>query len=74
MDTVIVPKIEYKRLKRYSSAYLKIVKEITNAERDFPYDHAYISELTRQAKLDYKRGRSIEASSVDEALVKFNKK
>lgn len=74
MDTVTVPKIEYKRLRRYSSAYLKIIEEITNAERDFPYDYAHISELTKQAKLDYKRGRGIEADSVDEALAKFHKK
>lgn len=74
MDTVTVPKIEYKRLKRYSSAYLKIIEEITNAERDFPYDYAYIGGLTKQAKLDYKRGHGIEADSVDEALVKFHEK
>ena len=74
MDIVTVPKIEYKRLKRYSSAYLKIVEEITNVERDFPYDYAYISELTKKAKLDYKKGRGIEAGSVDEALAKFHNK
>lgn len=74
MDTVTVPKVEYKRLKRYSSAYFKIIEEITNAERDFPYDYAYISGLTKQAKLDYKKGRGVDAGSVDEALAKFHKK
>lgn len=74
MDMVTVPKIEYKRLRRYSSAYLKIIEEITNAERDFPYDYAHIGKLTKQAKLDYKKGRGIEAGSIDEALAKFHKK
>ena len=74
MDTITIPKTEYKKLKSYSSAYLKIVEKITEAERDYPYDYSYINKLTRRAKLDYKKGRAIEADSVDKALDKFNKK
>jgi len=74
MDTITIPRTEYKKLKKYSSAYLRIVEEITEAERDYPYDYHYIGKLTRQTKLDYKKGRTIEADSVDEALAKFHKK
>lgn len=74
MNTITIPKVEYKKLKRYSSAYLKIVEEITEAEKDYPYDYDYIGKLTRQVKLDFKKGRVIEADSVDEALAKFHKK
>lgn len=74
MDTVTIPKIEYKKLKSYSSAYLKIVEKIAEAERDYPYDYNYIDKLTRQARLDYKKGRAVEADSIDKALSKFNKR
>ncbi len=74
MDTITIPKTEYRKLKSYSSAYLKIVEKIAEAERDYSYDYNYIDKLTRQAKLDYKKGKAIEADSVDEAVMKFNKK
>lgn len=74
MNTITIPKTEYKKLKSYSSAYLKIVEKIAEAERDYPYDYNYIDKLTRQAKLDFKKGQVIEADSVNEAIVKFNKK
>lgn len=74
MDTVTIPKIEYKKLKRYSSAYLRIATEIAEAEREFLYDYNYIGKLSRQARADHRRGRSIEAVSVDEALAKFHRR
>ncbi len=74
MNTITIPKNEYKRLKQYSSAYLKIAEEITKAEREFPYDYQYISKLTRRALSDYRGGHGIEAGSVDKALIKFRKK
>jgi hypothetical protein len=73
MTTVTVPKKEYERLKHFSSAYLKIAEEIANAERAYPYDYKFIRTLVRQAQEDYKKGKSIEAESVDEALAKLHK-
>jgi hypothetical protein len=74
MNTVTIPKIEYRKLKERSSAYLKIVKYITGAERDFTYDYKYIKDLTREARDIYKKGGTIEAGSVNEALKKFRQK
>ena len=74
MYTVTIPKIEYERLKRYSSAYLKIAEEISEAERAYPYDYQYVKTLTRQALTYHRKGKSIEAGSIDEALAKFRKK
>lgn len=74
MATITIPKTEYKKLKRYSSAYLKIVEEITDAEREFPYDYPYVNKLTKEARTVHNKGRTIEARSVDEAIAKFRKK
>lgn len=74
MVTVSIAKKEYERLKRYSSAYLRIAEELASAEQAFPYDHSRLDALTKKAMGDHKKGRSIEAESVDEALTKFRKK
>ena len=74
MVTVTIPKTEYKKLREYSSAYLKIVEYITDAEREFTYDDKYIKDLAKEARDSHKKGRAIEAGSVDEALKKFRKK
>lgn len=34
METVTIPKTEYSKLKRYSSAYLKIASKIVEVEKD----------------------------------------
>jgi hypothetical protein len=69
-DRISIPKKEYESLRQYHSAYIKIVEEITKAERAYPYDYKYISQLTKKTK----RGGWIEAKSVDEALAKFRKR
>ena len=74
MSTVTLPKKEYERLKRFSLAYLKIAEEITRGGLAYPYDYKFIRTLMRQAGKDYKRGRFVEARSVDEALAKSRKK
>lgn len=74
MATITIPRTEYRKLKRYSSAYLKIAAEIAEAEKDFPYDYTYIDKLTKQTKADYKKGRLVEAASIDAALAKFRKR
>lgn len=74
MTTVTIPKTEYQKLKEHSSAYLKIVEYITGAEREFTYDYQYIKGLTKEARDGRKKGKAIEAGSVDEALRKFRKK
>lgn len=74
MSTVTVPKKEYERLKQFSSAYFKIAEEIANAERSYPYDCTFIRNLMRQAREEYKKGKFIEAKSIDEALAKFKKR
>lgn len=71
MATVSVPKKEYERLKQFYAAYLKIVEEITKAERAYPYDYRYLDLLTKQALRAHKRGETIEAESVNGALAKF---
>ena len=71
MNTITIPKNEYKRLKQYSYAYLKIVEEITKAESAYPYDKEYIKSLNRQTLKNFKGGKCIEAESIDEALAKF---
>lgn len=70
MTTITIPKKEYDSLRQYHSAYIKIVEEITKAERAFPYDYKYIGHLARKAKKE----KWIEAKSVDEALAKMKKK
>ncbi len=74
VNTVTIPKIEYKKLRQHSSAYLKIVEDITGAERGFAYNHKYIRDIFIEARIAHKSGRTIEAGSVDEALKKFRKK
>ena len=73
METITIPKTEYTKLKRYSSAYLKIASEIVDAERDFAYDHKYVGKVAKEAESYHKKGQTIEAGSVDEALAKFRK-
>lgn len=67
MATITIPKKEYESLKQYHSAYIKIVKEITKAERAYPYDYKYIDRLAKKAKKE----KWIEAKSVDGALAKM---
>lgn len=74
MNTITIPKIEYKKLKQYSTAYFKIAEEITKAELFFPYDYKYIKNLTKQALKEFKEGKCVEAKTIDEALVKFRKR
>ncbi len=74
MSTITIPKKEYESLRQYHSAYIKIVEEIAKAERAYPYDYKYISTLTKRAVSDYKKGKAVEAISVDQALEKFGKK
>ena len=74
MATITLLKKEYERLKHFSSAYIKIVEEITKAERAYPYDYKFIRSLMRQTQEDYQKGRFIKAGSVDEAVAKFHKK
>ncbi len=74
MTIVSIAKKEYERLKRYSSAYLRIAEELASAERAFPYDYSHLNALTKKAMGDHKKGRSVEAESVDEVLTKFRKK
>jgi predicted nucleic acid-binding protein len=73
METITISKIEYAKLKRYSSAYLKIVEEITDAERKYPYDYSRIARLIKMARAAHKRGRTIEARSIDEAIARFSR-
>lgn len=74
METISIPKNEYRKLKRYASAYLKITEEITKTEDVYPYDEKYIESLTRQASKSFKDGKCIEAKSIDEALAKSRKR
>ena len=74
METVTIPKIEYTKLKRYSSAYLKIASELADAESEFPYDYKYVAKIVKEAKSAHKNGHSIEAQSIDEAAAKFRKR
>lgn len=74
MNMVTIPKSEYLKLKRYSSAYLRIASEISDAERDFPYDYKYIDKIVKEAGIAHKSSRTIRASSVDEALKRFHGK
>ena len=69
MNTITISKKEYKKLKQYSGAYQKIVDEITKAECEYPYDYGFIARMSKGAK----RGKWIEAKSVDEALAKAQK-
>ena len=71
METVTIPKIEYRQLKRYSSAYLRVAREIMKSEPVYPYDMKYIKSLATRAIKDYKQGRAIRARSVDQALRKL---
>lgn len=70
MNTVTILKKEYESLRQYHSAYIKIVEEITRAERAYPYDYKYIDRLAREAKKE----KWLEAKSVDEALVKMKRR
>ena len=70
MNTITIPKKEYERLRERSAAYIKIVEEITKAEREYPYDYGYIDRLSREAK----RGKWTEAESIDAAMIKLRKR
>ena len=74
MDTVRTSRTEYKKLKQYSSAYLRVAQEMAKAKSAYPYDYEYISSLSKKALTDYKNGKFIEAESIDDALVKANKR
>ncbi|MBU1159797.1 MAG: hypothetical protein ABIJ28_03820 [Patescibacteria group bacterium] len=74
MANITIPKEEYKKLKQFSTAYVKIVEEIAKVEIMYPYDYKYIDKLTASALKDYKKGKCIKAKSIDEALSKFKKK
>ncbi len=74
MNTITIQKIEYKKLKQYSSAFLRIAEEVTKENLLYPYDYKYIDALTKKALADYKKGKCIEANSIDEALTLFGKK
>jgi len=73
MNTITIPKKEYEKMRYYSDAYMTIVEEITKAEADFPYDYDYIERLTKDAVFTHRKGGTIEAESVDEALRKFRR-
>ena len=70
MNTITIPEKEYKKLKERAAAYIRIAEEITKAEQKYPYDYGYIDHIVGEAK----RGKWIEAKSIDEALVKTRKK
>jgi len=74
MAVVTIPQKEYERLKQYSAAYINIAKEITRAERVYPYDYSYIRMLSREALAEHRKKKSIIAPSVDEALKRFRRK
>ena len=74
MITITIPKKQYERLKQHASAYVKIVQEIARAEQVYSYDEKYISTLTQQALRDHKRGKTIAANSVDDAIAKLKRK
>ena len=70
MSTITIPRKEYQRLKQRSAAYVKIAEEVIKAEQEYPYDYEYIGRLSKETK----RGKWIEAASVEEALRKTQKK
>jgi hypothetical protein len=74
MESVTIPKKEYKKLQQYKSAYFAILETITKNEPEYEYDIEYIDKLSKRAMKDYKSGKCIEAGSIDEALVKNLKK
>lgn len=74
METVTIPKNEYQQLKQYSTAYLRIAKEITRADHAYPYDLPYIQRLTQNALRDHRAKKTIRARSVDEALRKARRR
>ena len=77
MNTVTIPKTEYEILKRQSSAYFKIAEEITKDEMKsalYLYDYKYIKSLIKQTLDDFKKGKCVEADSIDKAVVKARKK
>jgi hypothetical protein len=74
MDGITITKEEYRRLKRFSSAYVRIARQIVEAERFYPYDYPWIQNLKKQALLEHRRKKTIEAESVDKALKKFSRK
>lgn len=70
MEIVTIPKIEYQKLRSFSTAYVKIAEDVSLAERNFPYDYKYIDRLTKMALREYKNGEGIEAESIDVAIRK----
>jgi len=74
MNTITIPKTEYRSLKRQASAFRKVAEEITRSAEDYPYDLKYITRLTHQARTDARAGRLVSARSVDEALRKSGQK
>jgi hypothetical protein len=74
MEMITIPKTEYTKLKRYSSAYLKIASEMADAEKEYPYDYKYVGSIVKESKSAHKKGRSVEAGSIGEALRKFSRR
>lgn len=74
MATITIPKNKYEELKQYASAYFKIVDEIEKVESIYLYDEKFVKSLAKKAREDFKKGKCIEAASVNEALAKFKKK
>jgi len=74
MRTITIPKTEYEMLKKYATAYFKIIEEITKTETLYPYDYKYIQKLTNQALKELRQGKCFKAESIDEALSLKKKK
>lgn len=70
MNTITISRKKYKQLKQQSAAYIKIVKEITKAEQEYPYDSSFLDRVDREAL----KGKWTEAKSVDAALAKSRKR
>lgn len=74
MNTITIPKTEYKKLKQQSSLFVKIVEEIVTADFAYSYDYKYINNLVKKTLTDFNENKCIKAESVDKALAKFKKK
>jgi len=72
METVTIPKNEYKKLKQHAAAYLKIAQQVTRFEHSYPYDMVFVKTLARRAMREHAQGKTIRAKSVDDALAQFS--
>ncbi len=68
-----IEKAGYSNVSEYIRDLLRHDLKLVHRENedDYPYDYEYIKKLGKEAEEDYKAGRCIEASSVDEALEKL---